>query len=409
MLDAGHYGKYNQSPAVKTYYESETMWKLHLLLKVALEKYGFVVRTTRSNAALDRDVYERGKAAKGYDVLLSLHSNAVGSGVNENTDYPVAYVPLNKKGDKLGTALITEVEKLMGTKQKGRIATREGSGGTDYYGVIRGAVAVGVVGIIIEHSFHTQTAATNWLLSDTNLQRLAESEAAVIAQYYGVSTPIQGTAIINKPTTAVEKMMQWAKNKGAKPFFVELANLFYSVSVSAGIDPTIVYCQSAKETGYGKFGGVLDESYCNPCGMKNSSGGGDYDPTAHKKFDSWEQGIKAQVDHLALYAGANGYPRVNTNDPRHFPYLFGTAKTVEELGGKWAPSKTYGEDIVKMMNEVKNTIVEQPTNLPSDWAKEAWDWAIKNKITDGTNPQGTPTREQVVQLIYNAMKKADKA
>ena len=38
---------------------------------------------------------------------------------------------------------------------------------------------------------------------------------------------------------------------------------------------------------------------------------------------------------------------------------------------------------------------------PSPWAKEAWEWAVKNKLTDGTNPQGTPTREQMIQLLYN--------
>ena len=45
MLDAGHYGKYNQG-VNKNYYESEAMWKLHLLLKAELEKYGFEVGTT---------------------------------------------------------------------------------------------------------------------------------------------------------------------------------------------------------------------------------------------------------------------------------------------------------------------------------------------------------------------------
>ena len=32
-IDAGHYGKYNRSPAVKDYYESDMVWKLHLLQK----------------------------------------------------------------------------------------------------------------------------------------------------------------------------------------------------------------------------------------------------------------------------------------------------------------------------------------------------------------------------------------
>ena len=40
------------------------------------------------------------------------------------------------------------------------------------------------------------------------------------------------------------------------------------------------------------------------------------------------------------------------------------------------------------------------TNKPSDWAKEAWEWATGKGIVDGTNPQGTVTREQVVTMIY---------
>ena len=48
-LDAGHVGsKYNQSPVVKTYYESAAMWTLHLKLKVALVQPRFEVFTTPS-------------------------------------------------------------------------------------------------------------------------------------------------------------------------------------------------------------------------------------------------------------------------------------------------------------------------------------------------------------------------
>ena len=56
-LDAGHYGQYNQSPVVPEYYESEMTWKLHLLLKAELEKYGFEVKTTRADQTKDMDVY----------------------------------------------------------------------------------------------------------------------------------------------------------------------------------------------------------------------------------------------------------------------------------------------------------------------------------------------------------------
>ena len=60
-LDAGHYGKYNQSPADKTYYESELVWKLHLLQKKYLEAYGIAVITTRSNQKTDRGLYDGGR------------------------------------------------------------------------------------------------------------------------------------------------------------------------------------------------------------------------------------------------------------------------------------------------------------------------------------------------------------
>ncbi|MCL2616731.1 MAG: M15 family metallopeptidase [Defluviitaleaceae bacterium] len=54
----------------------------------------------------------------------------------------------------------------------------------------------------------------------------------------------------------------------------------------------------------------------------------------------------------------------------------------------------------------KEELPMPPTNqpIPSEWAKEAWAWALAKGITDGTNPQGSATREQVITLIYNALK-----
>lgn len=185
MLDAGHYGKYNRSPCIKTYYESEMNWKLHNWLKYYLERFGFTVLQTRADQKKDMAVVQRGRSAKGCDLLFSIHSNAVGSTANENIDYPVAYVPLDGKGTALGKLLAQCVEKMMGTKQKAQVQTRQGNNG-DYYGIIRGATSVGVPCIILEHSFHTNTKATEWLLNDDNLEAIAEAEAEIIAEYYGL-------------------------------------------------------------------------------------------------------------------------------------------------------------------------------------------------------------------------------
>lgn len=176
-LDAGHYGNYNAG-AVKGYYESVRMWKLTELLAKELTARGIVVIKTRSNQETDLALTSRGKKAKGCDLFLSMHSNAASA---ESVDYPVAYVPLNGTGTAIGQKLADIVADVMGTVQKGRTATRKGSGGADYYGVIRGAVAVGVTGVILEHSFHTNPKAAAWLMNDANLAKLAKAEADCIA------------------------------------------------------------------------------------------------------------------------------------------------------------------------------------------------------------------------------------
>lgn len=187
-LDAGHYGKTNRSPAVPAYYESEMNWKLHLKLKAALERYGFEVITTRADQAKDLELTARGKMSKGCDLFLSIHSNAVGSTTNEAVDYPLVIVQLDGKGDTLGRSLANAIRETMGTKQAANVWSKKGDSG-EYYGVLRGAASVGTMGMILEHSFHTQTRAAQWLLEDSNLDKLAEAEAAVIAAHFGVEKP----------------------------------------------------------------------------------------------------------------------------------------------------------------------------------------------------------------------------
>lgn len=207
-LDAGHFGKYNQSPANSKYFESDMTWKLHLLLKKYLEKYGCIVSLTRNDKNKDLSLTARGRKSKGYDLFISLHSNALTNEVNENVDYALVIVPIDGKGNELGDILADCVTDVMCTKQEGRVISRKGSGNWDYYGVIYGATSVGTVGIIIEHSFHTQTRATNWLLDDNNLDKLARAEAEAIAKYYGlikdkVTEVVEADDVVSVATDAV--------------------------------------------------------------------------------------------------------------------------------------------------------------------------------------------------------------
>lgn len=196
-LDAGHYGKYNQSPVDKSYYESELVWKLHLLQKKYLEAYGIEVITTRDDLNTDRGLYDRGAASRGCDLFISSHTNAVGTTMNNQVDYPAAYCAINGSADGIGMALAQCVEVVMGTRQPARIEHRRGQNG-DYYGVLRGATAVGTPGLILEHSFHTNAEIVRWLQDEWNLEQLAQAEADTIALYYGLLTPEHQTGWVEE-------------------------------------------------------------------------------------------------------------------------------------------------------------------------------------------------------------------
>lgn len=224
-LDAGHYGKTNRSPAVSSYYESEMNWKLHLKLKAELEKFGIEVITTRADQAKDMGLKARGQASKGCNLFLSIHSNAVGSAVNEAVDYPLVIVPINGSGDVIGKKLSKCVETTMGTKQKGDMWSKKSDSGKDWYGVINGATSVGVPGLILEHSFHTNTRAAKWLSDDSNLDKLSKAEAEVIAAHYGVKKPTKTTYTLTAIRTFENKAEadEWCEELRAKGWAVSMA------------------------------------------------------------------------------------------------------------------------------------------------------------------------------------------
>ncbi len=199
IIDAGHYGGYNQSPVYKQYKEGDQMWKLSQYLTTALKEYGFTVGSTKTSingypkSNGKDDVYKRGQMAKGYDLMLSLHSNACGT---ESVNRAVIIHPMSGVSKGL-TAKLGECVKSTMEVSSYQLAQRDYNTGTfyydgkvhsgkDYYGVIRGAVAQGVQCIIIEHGFHTNTAVAKWFMSDANLKKLAEAEAKALAEHYGL-------------------------------------------------------------------------------------------------------------------------------------------------------------------------------------------------------------------------------
>ncbi len=158
-------------------------------------------------------------------------------------------------------------------------------------------------------------------------------------------TPILGGEIPDK-----NQAKQWAKNKGATDNFIALVDLYWALYKESGnVNPAVAYAQAAIETQKGNFNLDIKEDMFNPGGLKEDKS------ENYKKFDSWKDGVKAHLDHLALYAGAVGYPNRDSKDPRHFSYLFGICKYVENLSGKWSSEINYGIDILGIFYEILGT------------------------------------------------------
>lgn len=400
-LDAGHVGsKYNQSPVVKTYYESAMVWALHLKLKAQLEARGFQVVTTRASIDTDLGVYERGTASKGCDAFISLHSNACGT---ESVDYPVVYRAYDNKNnvDTLALKLAKKVGELMGTTQAGRTATRKNSSGGEYYGVLRGARAVGTpYYMLIEHSFHTNTKATKWLSKDANLDKLAVAEADILAEFFGMesSTETEKTAIMGKAQATAQQMALFCRSKNSTPQLTscsleQLAEMFIEEGEAEGVRGDVAFAQSLHETGYFKFGGIVLPTQNNYAGIGALNGNATGQAAS---FPDPRTGVRAQIQHLKAYASTEALVN-ECVDPRFSLVARGVAPYVEWLGAAdnpqgrgWAvPGAGYGANIVKLLGQIMAQETPQAPAEPEndgypegtpDWQKEGFEILVQRGI-----------------------------
>jgi N-acetylmuramoyl-L-alanine amidase len=129
----------------------------------------------------------------------------------------------------------------------------------------------------------------------------------------------------------------------------------WDVALAYGIDPVGMVAQSGKETGWGTFGGQVSTEFHNTCGLKLHvsqqalfPGVTDDDhPLAHAMFANWHAGAHAHAQHLRAYTGTPVHGLII--DPRYTLVGPPAVVTWAELGGRWAPSATYGLEIEELM------------------------------------------------------------
>lgn len=138
--------------------------------------------------------------------------------------------------------------------------------------------------------------------------------------------------------------------KGGARTINQFAQIFYEEATAEGVRAEVAFTQCMKETGFLKYGGdVLPNQY-------NFAGIGATGAVHGASFSNVRMGIRAQIQHLKAYGSIS--PLTNPCvDPRFNLVKRGSAQYVEWLGIKenpngygWATSKSYGHDIVSMVN-----------------------------------------------------------
>lgn len=174
-------------------------------LKPALEKYGIYVGLTRNDIKENPSLKARGEMGKGYDLLLSCHTNAA-NGVARGVEVWDSTNPA-ESCKKLGDAICAAISKTLNTPNRGTKYRKDGRG-RNYYGILRYGAAK--KNMIIEHVFHDNLKDAT--IYRKNLDKVANAVADTIAGYFGLNKGVD--KMENRPSEWAEKAWKWGIEKG---------------------------------------------------------------------------------------------------------------------------------------------------------------------------------------------------
>lgn len=363
-------------------------------LRPALEKHGFKVDMTRSDIWQNPSLKTRGFMARNYDLLLSVHSNAAGGNVRgvEVWDSTNPKESCKTLGDKICAYVST----TLGTPNRGT-KYRKNNAGSNYYGILR--LGYAKKNMIVEHVFHDNLQDAT--VYRRNLDKTANAVARAIAEFYGLA---EKTGEVKTPPVELteEKFIQTIVDslKGQK------LNILPSVTIAQAILESNWGKSSLAREAYNLFGIKASKDWTEEVYKKQTKEqkptGEVYTITADfRKYGSYLESIK---DHDKFFVSTpwrvQNYKKVL--EAKNYKTQ---ALALRECG--YATDLNYGTKLIQLIERLGlqqydkgvGKIVTRDNTVPSEWAKEDWKWGKEQGITDGSNPGGNCTREQVVAMI----------
>ena len=198
VIDPGHGGSNCGTTSNENFMEKEITLKTAKGLVDELSKYdGVKVIMTRSGDE-ELSLKERAVYAKevGADYLFSLHYNASENHTMFGTEVWIPlYSPYHAPCYQFAYLHQLQMQEL-GLFSRG-IKTRINEQGTDYYGVIRESVALGVPAVIIEHCYVDESRDIGYCDEDADYVEFGKRDAIAIAQFLGLESVEEDVSIWN--------------------------------------------------------------------------------------------------------------------------------------------------------------------------------------------------------------------
>lgn len=125
----------------------------------------------------------------------------------------------------------------------------------------------------------------------------------------------------------------------------EFATIYIEEAKHEGINWDVAFVQMCLETGFLKYGGLVDTGQNNFCGL------GSFESNKGAVFSTIREGVRAHIQHLKAYSSTedlNG----SLLDPRFHLVQRGSATVVTDLAGRWAQDPKYGIKLLALLKKI---------------------------------------------------------
>jgi len=132
---------------------------------------------------------------------------------------------------------------------------------------------------------------------------------------------------------------------------LQFAQYYIDEAAAEGINSDVAFAQMCLETGFLRFGGLVQPEFHNYCGL----GAMDADHPG-EIFETEELGVRAHIQHLQAYATTEEVElHKELVDPRYnWVHKTKYIETIYQLAGTWATDPQYGQKLESNLVNMEN-------------------------------------------------------